>query len=89
MGAQTFNRYNLFYRLERHLLLHERGASSTKKDADDATASSTDNIKIEVTKKFEAIELPPLPPRYAELDIPRLWFLSAKDSAKKRSHRKR
>ena len=86
MGAQTFNRYNLFYRLERHLLLHERGASATKKNSDnDATVS----YQSEAMKKFGAIELPPLPTRYAELDIPRLWFLSSKDSQKKRSHRKR
>lgn len=81
MGAQTFNRYNLFYRLERHLLLHKRGAV-TKKEDDAAAAPGSE------AEKFGALVLPPLPSRYRDLDIPRLWFLSSKGSDKKRSHRK-
>ena len=84
MGAQTFNRYNLFYRLERHLLLHRRGANT--KNEDHAAASPAPGSEAE---KFVALVLPPLPSRYRELHIPRMWFLSSKGSDKKRSHRKR
>lgn len=80
MGAQTFNRYNLFYRLERHLLLHERGAVAKGSDAESLG---------EEAKKYSLIQLPPLPPRYRDVNIPKLWFLSSKGSDKKRSHRKR
>ena len=79
MGAQTFNRYNLFYRLERHLLLHERGAVTKKEEGPISNEA----------KKFAALELPLLPPRYVGVEIPTLWFLSSKGSDKKRSHRKR
>ena len=82
MGAQTFNRYNLFYRLERHLLLHERGAVTKK----DEVVAKSDGGEA---GKFETLQLPPLPSRYQGIDIPKLWFLSSKGSDKKRSHRKR
>ena len=78
VGAQTFNRYNLFYRLERYLLLHERGAANKE------GAPSSDEAR-----KYEGLKLPPLPSRYDGADIPALWFLSSKSKEKKRSHRKR
>mmetsp|Transcript_38989 Transcript_38989/g.81604 ORF Transcript_38989/g.81604 Transcript_38989/m.81604 type:complete len:469 (-) Transcript_38989:332-1738(-) len=80
MGAQTFNRYNLFYRLERHLLLHVRGAV-TNKDDDVAPTDSE-------ASKYATLELPPLPSRYNGFYIPKLWFVSSKGGDKKRSHRK-
>jgi len=79
MGVQGFNRYNLFYRLERHLLLHQRGVESPASDAP----------LPEVVERYKYLELPPLPPRYADLVMPDLWFVSSKGSGKKRSHRKR
>ena len=78
MSSQSFNRYNLFYRLERLLLLDQRGAAPEVGAPSDIEA-----------KKWEALELPPLPSRYQGLDMPSLWFLSSKGSDKKRSHRKR
>ena len=80
MGAQTFNRYNLFYRLERNLLLHERGAGTKKEDY---------STEYELVKQFDGLELPPLPTQYRHLDLPKLWFISSTGSNKKRSHRKR
>ena len=79
MGAQGFNRYNLFYRLERHLLLHQRGVETPASDAP----------LPEVAEKYQYLELPPLPSRYKDLVMPSLWFVSSKGSGKKRSHRKR
>ena len=79
MGAQGFNRYNLFYRLERHLLLHQRGVGTPASDAP----------LPEVAEKYQYLELPPLPSRYKDLVMPSLWFVSSKGSGKKRSHRKR
>lgn len=82
MGTTAFNRYNLFYRLERHLLLHQRGV--VYKPHDDT------NQPIESEKgKYQFLVLPLLPSRYQDLLIPELWFLSSKSNAKKRSHRKR
>ena len=78
MGAQGFNRYNLFYRLERHLLLHQRGVETP-----------SDAPLPEVAEKYQYLELPPLPSRYKDLVMPSLWFVSSKGSGKKRSHRKR
>ena len=78
MGVQGFNRYNLFYRLERHLLLHQRGVESPASDAP----------LPEVVERYKYLELPPLPPRYSDLVMPDLWFVSSK-GGKKRSHRKR
>ena len=82
MGAQTFNRYNLFYRLERQLLLFERGANPSKQDESRLPSESEG-------RKYDLLVIPPLPPRYQHLEMPDLWFLSSKSSAKKRSHRKR
>ena len=79
MGVQGFNRYNLFYRLERHLLLHQRGVETPASDAP----------LPEVVERYKYLELPPLPPRYSDLVMPDLWFVSSKGSGKKRSHRKR
>ncbi|KAL9178252.1 hypothetical protein ACHAXT_001796 [Thalassiosira profunda] len=76
---QTFNRYNLFYRLERYLLLHSRGAAVPERERAPPGG---------VANKFEALELPPLPPRYEGVDIPELWFVSSKSRDRKRSHRK-
>ena len=77
MGTQQFNRYNLFYRLERHLLLHKRGVQPTGVDENSDTAKQYAKLP----------ELPPLPARYNGVGIPKMWFLT--DRTKKRSHRKR
>ena len=77
MGTQQFNRYNLFYRLERHLLLHQRGVQPTGVDENSDTAKQYSKLP----------ELPPLPARYNGVGIPKMWFLT--DRTKKRSHRKR
>jgi len=77
MGTQQFNRYNLFYRLERHLLLHQRGVQPTGVDENSDTAKQYAQLP----------ELPPLPARYNGVGIPKMWFLT--DRTKKRSHRKR
>ena len=79
VGAQTFSRYNLFYRLERYLLLHERGAPTKEEGAPESLTK----------EKYEGLDLPPLPSRYDGVDIPELWFLSSKAKDPKRSHRKR
>ena len=81
---RKFPRYNLFYRLERHLLLHKRGANYQVTGSSSTSGNSDAN---EAKNKFyQALGLPPLPSRYQGVPIPKFWFLSSKGKDKMRSH---
>ena len=79
LKLKPYNRYNLFFVLERERILQSHPEYNTSMS------------RIEKTHPFmtgyENIELPPrLPDRYAFLDIPEGWYLPGRN--KKRVHKK-
>ena len=85
-SSRKFSRYNLFYRLERHLLLHQRGANNQV--TSNSSSNSGNNNNEAKNKFYQALGLPSLPTRYEGVPVPKFWFLSSKGNDKKRSHRK-
>ena len=74
--AKPYNSYNLFFILERALLIQARtGQSSTSDSAHDDLSG------------YEGLEqdVPSLPPRYQHLKLSPTWFIPGK---KKNVHRK-
>ncbi|EED89616.1 predicted protein [Thalassiosira pseudonana CCMP1335] len=84
---RPYNHYNLFYILERELLLQSRGASSSS-DIDARFGTLPDPTRTPTILKYTSIssKLPPLPPRYSKLQLPDDWYVHGKN--KKRAHKK-
>ena len=91
---RTYNSYNIYFMLERQLLLHSRGGMCIGDDA--ATIGTKRREPLDVTtlsadvRRFVDLDLPPLCGRYADLPLsPNGWFveLIAKRD-EKRVHKK-
>lgn len=79
---KKYNNFNIFFMLERQLLLQSRGGGI------DAIAKKIDT-KDHPMVKHKAITLPPLPRRYNHLPLTSNWFLELlSNQGKKRPHRK-
>ena len=79
--AKPYNNYNIFFILERELLLQERGSGSS-------SPSSGANFSF---NGYENINLPELPPRYQQLEaiLDPNWYVAGKKTrGAKRKHTK-
>eukprot|EP01082_Thalassiosira_pseudonana_P012263 g10940.t1 g10940 contig46:34328-36330(+) len=80
MVDRIYSLYNLFFILERKIILRKMGDSNPE-------PTSTDRVVYEGYDDIIAA-IPPLPPRYQSLtDLPRDWFIHTKTKAP-RSHKK-
>lgn len=93
----NYNHYNVFHILERKRLLHiksiEVGASNgddEKKAADTSNAQKDELDKTTMAyKMYHSLDLPPIPPRYHDLNLPSHWLIDlANNQKKRRVHRK-
>jgi len=80
---KPYNRYNIFYILERerhlqHTYNYDRRGDRQKK------APSPTNF----TTGYEDVDLPSLPPRYEHVDLDTYWFMPGRRKAIKRNHKK-
>ena len=70
-GSKPYNRYNIFYILERERFLQSNSSYKRKnshhRDSDFLTG-------------YEKIDLPKLPPQYARLDLPYDWYMPGKQN---------
>lgn len=75
--AKPYNVYNLFFILERFLLIQAR-------DGMQAPPSTAE------FNGYEGLDLPPLPPRYQHLEptLPEDWYVPGKQRLLKRKHTK-
>jgi len=76
---KPYNNYNLFFILERALLLDSR------KDYTEDSSSRPSSPASFVTG-YEGLELPPLPPRYRHLVLPHNWYDPMRKRFVKRKH---
>lgn len=76
--AKPYNNYNIFFIVERELLIQARG-----KQPSPASSSTAFNFN-----GYDNIDLPAFPPRYAHLDgmLNPNWFVSGKKHLAKRKH---
>jgi hypothetical protein len=77
---QPHNAYNIFFMLERYLLVQETGRLSGIEAADQNQQPSYD------LAGYKCINLPDLPPRFCSLILPRGWFVPGKNVKRKRKH---
>ena len=79
--ARPYNRYNIYFILERENLIVGLGGSGkwSKCSKDDVNEPVKD-------ESGNALKLPPFPPRFAHLDVPANWCLPSKQ--KRRPHRR-
>ncbi|KAL7533542.1 hypothetical protein ACHAWF_004533 [Thalassiosira exigua] len=78
-GPRPYNRYNLYFILERESQVLARGGT---------TRWSSHRGAPRVPPGYERLNLPPLPPRFAHLDVPEGWCLPGPRRKEKRPHRK-
>ena len=93
-----YNHYNVFHILERKRLLHiksiEVGAANgdqDKKSAEASNAPKGDELDTSTMayKMYHSLDLPPIPPRYHDLNLPSHWLIDiAHNQKKRRVHRK-
>lgn len=89
---RPLNNYNIFFTLERRLIMERRKQDSLAHQASpDETArtsaasdSASDIIAVDVDAPltgYEDLELPPLPPRFQHLapSLPRNWFIPGRN----------
>lgn len=81
--TKKYNAFNIFFMLERQLLLNERDAGIN------AIANPIDPASSSLTRPTKPLQLPPLCERYAHLPLTSNWFLElTANSGKKRCHRR-
>ena len=91
---RPFNHYNLFFILERELLLQSKGVitelfSAAKESLAPGSSSSRLSFGDKNYYGYIGIELPPMPSRYHSLVLPYDWFVHGKRRDKNpRKHRK-
>ena len=83
---QPYNRYNLFYILERELLLQSRGveAQTTTDSLQSCGSRQEQGDDVNVINNYSDLKIPPLPPRYQNLILRKDWFVHGKRN--KRRH---
>ena len=86
---RPYNKYNIYYILERELLIQTRSdASYCAAKHEYEQRSGYYFNKSNALTGYEYIELPPLPPRYQYLKLPHYWYMPGKKKNVKRSHTK-
>ena len=92
-----YNHYNVFHILERKRLLlakaREVAAANNGDEKADPVDSIAEQTELDETtmafKMYHSLSLPPLPPRYHELNLPPHWFIDiVHNQTKRRIHRK-
>jgi len=79
-NIRPYSSYNIFFQLEREYILQALlGHQPKAKAGEDLDIDDDDAIRYSG---------PPLPPRYADLVLPRDWHVPGKNQRRKRSHRK-
>ncbi|KAL7523944.1 hypothetical protein ACHAXR_000372 [Thalassiosira sp. AJA248-18] len=82
-GFRPYNRYHIFFILERERLIVSKGGS-TKWSLWTADAREPQTT---VKRGYENLNLPPLPPRFAHLNVPEGWCIPGKQKKKRRHTR--
>ena len=72
---RPYNRYNLYFILERERLIQMRGGHTTRRH------------ETSLADSYFRVELPPFPPRYRNIFIPENWYFPVKKN-QKRLHRR-
>lgn len=87
--AKPYNNYNVFFILERELLIHARGSGSGS-PSPPSPISSSDGGAIIDFMGYDNISLPELPPRYKHLEatLDANWYVAGKKKLTKRKHTK-
>lgn len=84
---RPYNHYNLYFILERELLLQSKGViTDFLKDA--VAESSGGFIRHAKSDGYRDLDLPPMPPRFQAVILPSDWFVHGKKDKTKRRHRK-
>lgn len=96
--VKPYNNYNIFFTLERRLLIEQRmrhrASPTASLDGNESVYSSAmgsaagNNDDDAPITGYEDLELPPLPPRYQLLapSLPRYWFVPGRNKNAKRKH---
>ena len=84
--ARPYNSYNIFFALERVLIIEEKRSHLGYPSG----GTQTSDFTCTIGSGYENLELPPLPPRYAHLAsvLPDNWCNPGKNVASKRKHKK-
>lgn len=85
-AARPYNRYNIYFILERENLILSKGGLGKWSSPSD-TSSTPKQQTTELPNGYKNLDIPPLPPRFGHLKPPAGWYISGKTS-KKRVHRK-
>lgn len=87
-GARPYNRYNIFFILERERLILGKGGSTKWSVSTSDGAGPQSILQVQsIPQEFKNLNLPPLPSRFAHLYVPECWCIPG-ISAKKRAHRR-
>jgi hypothetical protein len=78
---QPHNVYNIFFYLERQLLVQEMERLSGVAAADKNLQPSHDLVDVD-----DLLSLPEIAPRYRNLHLPQGWWVPRKDTKQKRKH---
>mmetsp|Transcript_35325 Transcript_35325/g.59978 ORF Transcript_35325/g.59978 Transcript_35325/m.59978 type:complete len:290 (+) Transcript_35325:1-870(+) len=82
---KPYNRYNIYYMLERERFLQSKpNYKANANNPDTASDASSSNI----ITGYENLDLPDLPQRYAHLNLAFDWYMPGKRKAIKRDHKK-
>ncbi len=90
---KPYNSYNIFFTLERTLLVEARRGGGDAAFVNRLPSSPKHSLPITVVATptgYDFIDLPPLPPRYRHLKLllPPNWYVPGKNKLVKRKHSK-
>ena len=80
-NIRPYNRYNVYFILERENVITSGGGSTN------LSSEARDPSRKIRYHGFDNLNLPPLPPRFANLELPLDWYIPGRGQ-KKRVHRK-
>lgn len=82
---RTYNRYNIYFTLERENFVLAKGGVTKWSTMDKAKSASKQSAR----HGYENLNLPPFPPRFANLNVPDDWCVPGiRHLGEKRSHAK-
>jgi hypothetical protein len=82
---RVYNNYNLFFILERELLLQSNNAGSASASSLSSSKNNGNGVRIP-NEDYTDLTIPPLPSRYASLTLPPHWYVHGE--RQKRQHKK-
>ena len=85
---RPYNHYNLFFILERELLLQSRGNETQEKIDSLHSCGSLQGQgdDVNIINNYSDLKIPPLPPRYQNLILRKDWFVHGNRNRNKRRH---